>query len=178
MHILPTDDRVNHDDGRLASPRGDMRLRSPAAQVPGLAALEGVDGAALVDQLVGRRAAIVPGQPDRLALDDVRAAGARLLERRRGAGEVAERVGAVRGDERVLAEPAGAVEVQRALDPRGVAAARGPEAARHQADLPALGREEPRGLGEGVDALAQLSLIHISEPTRLLSISYAVFCLK
>ena len=25
---------------------------------------------------------------------------------------------------------------------------------------------------------AQLSLIHISEPTRLLSISYAVFCLK
>ena len=26
--------------------------------------------------------------------------------------------------------------------------------------------------------LANLSLIHISEPTRLLSISYAVFCLK
>src|SRR5678815_2808593 len=26
--------------------------------------------------------------------------------------------------------------------------------------------------------LSQLSLIHISEPTRLLSISYAVFCLK
>ena len=25
---------------------------------------------------------------------------------------------------------------------------------------------------------ADLSLIHISEPTRLLSISYAVFCLK
>src|SRR5674536_387452 len=31
------------------------------------------------------------------------------------------------------------------------------------------------GLGDGVKAL---SLIHISEPTRLLSISYAVFCLK
>eukprot|EP00658_Telonema_sp_P-2_P040531 TRINITY_DN28982_c0_g1_i3.p1 TRINITY_DN28982_c0_g1~~TRINITY_DN28982_c0_g1_i3.p1 ORF type:complete len:110 (+),score=15.78 TRINITY_DN28982_c0_g1_i3:110-439(+) len=30
-------------------------------------------------------------------------------------------------------------------------------------------------LVEGLDAL---SLIHISEPTRLLSISYAVFCLK
>ena len=28
------------------------------------------------------------------------------------------------------------------------------------------------------DALLGLSLIHISEPTRLLSISYAVFCLK
>src|SRR5678816_3850570 len=28
------------------------------------------------------------------------------------------------------------------------------------------------------DAIGQLSLIHISEPTRLLSISYAVFCLK
>src|SRR5678815_3104209 len=29
-----------------------------------------------------------------------------------------------------------------------------------------------------VDILLNLSLIHISEPTRLLSISYAVFCLK
>src|SRR5678815_4218155 len=29
-----------------------------------------------------------------------------------------------------------------------------------------------------LDAELQLSLIHISEPTRLLSISYAVFCLK
>ena len=28
------------------------------------------------------------------------------------------------------------------------------------------------------DAVVLLSLIHISEPTRLLSISYAVFCLK
>src|SRR5678815_5028025 len=30
----------------------------------------------------------------------------------------------------------------------------------------------------GVQVLYNLSLIHISEPTRLLSISYAVFCLK
>ncbi len=29
-----------------------------------------------------------------------------------------------------------------------------------------------------LDVTAYLSLIHISEPTRLLSISYAVFCLK
>ena len=29
-----------------------------------------------------------------------------------------------------------------------------------------------------VDQFIDLSLIHISEPTRLLSISYAVFCLK
>src|SRR5674536_376509 len=29
-----------------------------------------------------------------------------------------------------------------------------------------------------IDLLVSLSLIHISEPTRLLSISYAVFCLK
>src|SRR5678815_1578189 len=34
-------------------------------------------------------------------------------------------------------------------------------------------------VGERIScALAALSLIHISEPTRLLSISYAVFCLK
>src|SRR5674536_274536 len=32
--------------------------------------------------------------------------------------------------------------------------------------------------GKGGDVLVVLSLIHISEPTRLLSISYAVFCLK
>src|SRR5678815_873256 len=31
---------------------------------------------------------------------------------------------------------------------------------------------------QAVDARFGLSLIHISEPTRLLSISYAVFCLK
>src|SRR5678815_2884745 len=29
-----------------------------------------------------------------------------------------------------------------------------------------------------LDAIVNISLIHISEPTRLLSISYAVFCLK
>src|SRR5678816_4619716 len=36
------------------------------------------------------------------------------------------------------------------------------------------------GLGKTklVQTLSDLSLIHISEPTRLLSISYAVFCLK
>src|SRR5678815_4672744 len=34
-----------------------------------------------------------------------------------------------------------------------------------------------RGLADDL-ALMDLSLIHISEPTRLLSISYAVFCLK
>ncbi len=35
-----------------------------------------------------------------------------------------------------------------------------------------------RGEQTGLDTLVVLSLIHISEPTRLLSISYAVFCLK
>src|SRR5678816_4614189 len=34
-----------------------------------------------------------------------------------------------------------------------------------------------RGIVEFIEVL-KLSLIHISEPTRLLSISYAVFCLK
>eukprot|EP00658_Telonema_sp_P-2_P012011 TRINITY_DN14585_c0_g1_i12.p1 TRINITY_DN14585_c0_g1~~TRINITY_DN14585_c0_g1_i12.p1 ORF type:complete len:111 (+),score=12.95 TRINITY_DN14585_c0_g1_i12:453-785(+) len=33
-------------------------------------------------------------------------------------------------------------------------------------------------IGVGVGNVQYLSLIHISEPTRLLSISYAVFCLK
>src|SRR5678815_3101428 len=33
-------------------------------------------------------------------------------------------------------------------------------------------------IGTQAFALENLSLIHISEPTRLLSISYAVFCLK
>ena len=32
--------------------------------------------------------------------------------------------------------------------------------------------------GEEIECPMHLSLIHISEPTRLLSISYAVFCLK
>ena len=31
---------------------------------------------------------------------------------------------------------------------------------------------------EVIEDIIDLSLIHISEPTRLLSISYAVFCLK
>eukprot|EP00658_Telonema_sp_P-2_P005273 TRINITY_DN11977_c0_g1_i3.p1 TRINITY_DN11977_c0_g1~~TRINITY_DN11977_c0_g1_i3.p1 ORF type:complete len:114 (+),score=43.85 TRINITY_DN11977_c0_g1_i3:217-558(+) len=33
-------------------------------------------------------------------------------------------------------------------------------------------------VGSDIAAVYNLSLIHISEPTRLLSISYAVFCLK
>src|SRR5678815_4241658 len=47
------------------------------------------------------------------------------------------------------------------------------------------GQEHLHLLGRGVlclveddEGVVQLSLIHISEPTRLLSISYAVFCLK
>src|SRR5678815_1627962 len=50
---------------------------------------------------------------------------------------------------------------------------------------PGVGLLEPRdnqrrfGLELAVrDVVIRLSLIHISEPTRLLSISYAVFCLK
>ena len=35
-----------------------------------------------------------------------------------------------------------------------------------------------QALAEEFEAAYMLSLIHISEPTRLLSISYAVFCLK
>src|SRR5678815_6161141 len=35
-----------------------------------------------------------------------------------------------------------------------------------------------RGVLEEISSAYDLSLIHISEPTRLLSISYAVFCLK
>src|SRR5674536_400832 len=41
--------------------------------------------------------------------------------------------------------------------------------------MPAHIARQPR-VGERIDIF--LSLIHISEPTRLLSISYAVFCLK
>ena len=37
--------------------------------------------------------------------------------------------------------------------------------------------EDP-SYGSALDLFSYLSLIHISEPTRLLSISYAVFCLK
>src|SRR5678815_3135091 len=36
----------------------------------------------------------------------------------------------------------------------------------------------PQGPGGTIPQALNLSLIHISEPTRLLSISYAVFCLK
>ena len=39
--------------------------------------------------------------------------------------------------------------------------------------VPAAAQEQP-----GLTLYYYLSLIHISEPTRLLSISYAVFCLK
>src|SRR5678815_2894548 len=51
------------------------------------------------------------------------------------------------------------------------------------ADRPALDAARQlagvAGLADQVDVVAlDLSLIHISEPTRLLSISYAVFCLK
>src|SRR5678816_4913510 len=52
-------------------------------------------------------------------------------------------------------------------------------------DLPALRHCNTRDIGKnpitgGTGLLHRqlLSLIHISEPTRLLSISYAVFCLK
>ena len=49
-----------------------------------------------------------------------------------------------------------------------------------------LGREQAKAnanafrlkLGGGADLIEHLSLIHISEPTRLRRISYAVFCLK
>src|SRR5678815_6158301 len=41
-----------------------------------------------------------------------------------------------------------------------------------------LGGDAARGIGFRPQQEQLLSLIHISEPTRLLSISYAVFCLK
>eukprot|EP00658_Telonema_sp_P-2_P049608 TRINITY_DN37748_c0_g1_i1.p1 TRINITY_DN37748_c0_g1~~TRINITY_DN37748_c0_g1_i1.p1 ORF type:complete len:112 (-),score=8.59 TRINITY_DN37748_c0_g1_i1:27-362(-) len=44
--------------------------------------------------------------------------------------------------------------------------------------LPFLSVTLNLGLPLGNHTLLGLSLIHISEPTRLLSISYAVFCLK
>src|SRR5678815_513746 len=40
------------------------------------------------------------------------------------------------------------------------------------------GRPMVRGIAAELRTALHLSLIHISEPTRLLSISYAVFCLK
>ena len=39
-------------------------------------------------------------------------------------------------------------------------------------------KNTPENTGAGIGNYLKLSLIHISEPTRLLSISYAVFCLK
>src|SRR5678815_586403 len=40
------------------------------------------------------------------------------------------------------------------------------------------GKLKPGDMQGGTFSISSLSLIHISEPTRLLSISYAVFCLK
>ena len=45
-------------------------------------------------------------------------------------------------------------------------------------DAGEVARHDPPAILVGYRALEELSLIHISEPTRLLSISYAVFCLK
>ncbi len=45
--------------------------------------------------------------------------------------------------------------------------------------FPDFGRDVEKKLyGKHAAQVMKLSLIHISEPTRLLSISYAVFCLK
>src|SRR5674536_385926 len=53
----------------------------------------------------------------------------------------------------------------------------GPQRAARDGQQPTGGAGDRRDPApEGLDEL--LSLIHISEPTRLLSISYAVFCLK
>src|SRR5678815_943225 len=41
-----------------------------------------------------------------------------------------------------------------------------------------INRTPPKTQAALLQAMQELSLIHISEPTRLLSISYAVFCLK
>ena len=38
--------------------------------------------------------------------------------------------------------------------------------------------DETKRRGEEIDVQTELSLIHISEPTRRYAISYAVFCLK
>eukprot|EP00658_Telonema_sp_P-2_P059593 TRINITY_DN4865_c0_g1_i3.p1 TRINITY_DN4865_c0_g1~~TRINITY_DN4865_c0_g1_i3.p1 ORF type:complete len:200 (-),score=31.31 TRINITY_DN4865_c0_g1_i3:65-664(-) len=46
------------------------------------------------------------------------------------------------------------------------------------ATLGRASKERRRGRGHLDHSVWELSLIHISEPTRLLSISYAVFCLK
>eukprot|EP00658_Telonema_sp_P-2_P014701 TRINITY_DN15601_c0_g1_i1.p1 TRINITY_DN15601_c0_g1~~TRINITY_DN15601_c0_g1_i1.p1 ORF type:complete len:145 (-),score=4.99 TRINITY_DN15601_c0_g1_i1:1-435(-) len=49
---------------------------------------------------------------------------------------------------------------------------------RHEAFVPIVGRPVQRCIPIVRRTGRILSLIHISEPTRLLSISYAVFCLK
>src|SRR6185436_3038590 len=126
-----------------------------AAQEPGIPALQRADRAVLDHQLVGRHAAIVPVEADRLAVDDVAAALALALEGRRGAGRAADRVGRVPRDEAALVEVAGAIEVERGLDPDGGAAARPPEAARDQLDVAALRREEPGRHRDRIDARAQ-----------------------
>ena len=50
--------------------------------------------------------------------------------------------------------------------------------ARGSAQVVALERGCAKAISSSLKPLVRLSLIHISEPTRLLSISYAVFCLK
>ena len=60
----------------------------------------------------------------------------------------------------------------------------GEQAAKSAAALPngcigmACDVADESAVADAVGAVVELSLIHISEPTRLLSISYAVFCLK
>src|SRR5678815_508658 len=88
-----------------------------------------------------------------------------------------------------MAEPAGEARVAAQADvvvvgggPAGMSAAIA--AARSGAKVTLLERyNHLGGLASGgmvlvLDDMWDLSLIHISEPTRLLSISYAVFCLK
>ena len=45
-------------------------------------------------------------------------------------------------------------------------------------ELLAIAEKQQLEIQAELAAIQHLSLIHISEPTRLLSISYAVFCLK
>eukprot|EP00658_Telonema_sp_P-2_P057432 TRINITY_DN45899_c0_g1_i1.p1 TRINITY_DN45899_c0_g1~~TRINITY_DN45899_c0_g1_i1.p1 ORF type:complete len:100 (-),score=38.29 TRINITY_DN45899_c0_g1_i1:73-372(-) len=52
------------------------------------------------------------------------------------------------------------------------------ERSRSLGEVLGQGSEEALGQGSEGAVVLLLSLIHISEPTRLLSISYAVFCLK
>src|SRR5678816_477974 len=64
-------------------------------------------------------------------------------------------------------------DTQRSCDPEGMSGSN----TRATSLRPPCGHLYPREL-RPAGAGGQLSLIHISEPTRLLSISYAVFCLK